>query len=97
MRDLCKELGVLADKAAGDGLRYWVNDSEAVLNGTLTYAPCPPDGAPSYPPVAIENYVGLVDENDGGMIAYGTAEVMERLADDLNLLDVVERLTGEQK
>jgi hypothetical protein len=45
-----------------------------------------------YQAIDVKGYVGLVDEHEGGMIAYGTPEMMDRLADLLNRLDAIERI-----
>lgn len=72
-----------------DNARYWVNDCGVVLDGTLIYEGV---GGESNRLVPVHNFVGLVDEHDGGMIAYGPIEIMERLADDLNKLHIIEEL-----
>jgi hypothetical protein len=67
--------------------RWWVNDSGDVsLEGTVTYK------GSSELNAKVEGYVGLVDEHEGGMIAYGTPEMMDRMADLLNRLDAIERI-----
>lgn len=66
-------------------IRYWVNDSGPELAGTIIYNVPGED-------VAVSGFVGLVDEHDGGMIAYGKPEIMENLADKLNKLHIIEEL-----
>lgn len=56
--------------------RFWVNDFGAYANGTVTY----PEGHTA----SIENFVGIVDEQDGGMVAYASPEVAHKLVAILN-------------
>lgn len=65
--------------------RFWPNDTGPTLTGTVAAS-----DDPHYEPIVVKGFVGLVDEADGGMIAYGKPEVIERLADDLNRLHVIE-------
>ena len=59
-------------------MRYYVNDYGVELHGALVYADNPAAT------VVVTGYVGLVDEEEGGMIAYGPIEHMEALAAKLN-------------
>ncbi len=69
--------------------RWYVNDVGVSLDGTLIY-----EGIGGKPNdlVPVHNYVGLVDDHMGGMIAYGPSEIMEDLADKLNTLHIIEEL-----
>jgi hypothetical protein len=78
----------LAATFEGGEARFYVNDNGAagpVLSGTIDYYPDSPGGDKT----PVEGFVGLVDEEVGGMIAYGPSEIMESLADKLNQWDIV--------
>lgn len=66
--------------------RYWVNDTGPELNGTVNYR------GGGMPDIKAEHYIGLVDEDKGGMIAYGEPAIMEELAGKLNKLEALERI-----
>jgi len=76
---------IAAKYEAGEWPRFWVNDSGPVLVGTIQYGGDTDD-------IEVNDFVGLVDEEAGGMIAYGKQETMEDLADQLNRLHVAERI-----
>lgn len=78
----------IAETHDGGEARWWVNDSGATLRGMVG------ENEPGYPTATVEGYVGLVDERIGGMIAYGEAEIMESLADQLNELHVIKTILG---
>ena len=81
--------------------RFWVNDSGSqgpTLSGVLDYG-----GSSSYQPgrihqafVPVKNFVGMVDEQVGGMIAYGEAANMEELAAKLNKLHIIESILKKE-
>lgn len=74
-------------KAESGEARYWVNDSGPKISLDIDY-PGDPDGH-----VNETTLVGLVDEQIGGMIAYGSLDIMEQLADRLNTLHVIEQMS----
>lgn len=75
------------DEISRGSARYWVNDFGVVLVGEIRY----PDEIPS---VSVDDFVGLVDERAGGMIAYGKAAQMQELAVALNAFHAIEYLLG---
>ncbi len=64
--------------------RYYVNDFGVTLSGSLDYG--------YGENITVDRYVGIVDEHEGGMFAFGPSESMERLADKLNKLHLIEGL-----
>lgn len=64
--------------------RWYPNDGGPVLNGTISE-----DGA------KVEGYVGLVDEEVGGMVAFGPLDVIEQIADMLNRYNAIESIVAE--
>lgn len=65
--------------------RFWANDSGPRLEGRVAYGGSSLDRK-------VEGYIGLVDEEAGGMIVYGEASTIEKLAEKLNRLDAIERI-----
>jgi hypothetical protein len=64
--------------------RWWVNDAYGIyLNGKVTYLDSPPQ--------PVKNFVGIVDEESGGMVAYASPEVAERIVDALNKVENLKR------
>lgn len=72
--------------------RFWVNDSGVEVDIKLDYGHSDQNANLETEFKA----VGLVDEKDGGMIAYGKPAIMEDLADKLNQLDIIERIINAQ-
>lgn len=81
MRDQMRNIVKYQDE---NGDRYWVNDMGPTLNGSLSYR----DGHQE----AVANMVGLVDEQAGGMIAYGDADEMRSIADKLNEWEMLKEI-----
>jgi hypothetical protein len=86
---LIKRLEAAFKQYHGGEARYWVNDGEATIDGTINYA-----GA-GLPAIPFHGYVGLVDEELGGMIAYGEPKIMDELADRLNMLHIIDTVIGD--
>jgi predicted ribosome-associated RNA-binding protein Tma20 len=71
-------------------VRYWVNDGAGIMvSGIVKY------GHSGTSDAEFTNYIGLVDEEKGGMIAYGEPAIMEELADKLNRLHAIESITAK--
>lgn len=86
---LKKTVAAIHEQLDGGEARYWANDHGPTLNGALH------DSARSAAVVGvITNYIGLVDEQDGGMILFGPAEQVNAIAEKLNRLDAIERIAS---
>lgn len=85
MSGLSEKLVELGEIYDGGETRYWINDA-IEFEGVLTYHDVVPRSSP------VCGYVGLVDDDEGGMVAFGPLKELERLAARLNKLHVVEEL-----
>jgi hypothetical protein len=83
---LYKSAVEVAGEYADGAARWWTNEGPSV-SGEIDY------GGGSDPGL-FQGYIGLVDERVGGMVAFGPPEIMERMADDLNLADLIRRVAG---
>lgn len=90
MTTFIERLAEMDETIASGNIRYWVNDDSAYkVTGQVTYLHDPAGTA------SLDGYVGLVDDEIGGMIAYGASDIMEALADKLNKLHIIETLLWE--
>jgi hypothetical protein len=87
MNSFFGRMATMTDEIARGEARFWVNDFGVVLVGEVRY----PDGIESLP---VDDFVGLVDEQAGGMIAYGKAAQMQDLANALNAFHAIEHMLG---
>lgn len=83
MRDQMRNIVKHQDK---HGDRYWINDMGPKLHGALVY-----EGSDDHT-IEIDSFVGMVDEQAGGMIAYGDATTMRGIADKLNEWEIFKEL-----
>lgn len=80
LREKMKEFVAKTDEL---GDRFWVMDGPIVTVGLAM-----PGGPTSW----LNKCVGLMDEEEGGMVAYGSPEAMRNLCEQLNKLHAIEEM-----